>query len=99
MTCPCGCHQRGMLSCSNCCNSFTQLTKEINKIDRPREGVNLFKCEKCSYICDSDLNGSYNISLKLLPIGKKQRLEHKNRTGFYWNVINQECIVSGVQEE
>lgn len=57
-----------------------------------------FKCDKCSYECDADLNGSLNISLDLPVIGKEERLQHKNRKGFYWNVVSKEPIVSYVQK-
>ena len=45
-----------------------------------------FKCKSCGYTADADLNASMNIALNLQEIGKKERLEHKNKTGFYWNV-------------
>jgi len=57
-----------------------------------------FKCGSCSFECDSDLNASINISLDLKPIGKKERLLNKNRTGFYWNLVSEERIVPHVQE-
>ena len=53
----------------------------------------LFKCDKCSFEHDADLNASNNISLDLLPIGKAERLQQKNKTGFYWFVAGQERIV------
>lgn len=53
----------------------------------------LFKCDKCFFECDADLNAAINLSLKLKPIGKQQRLKHENRTGFYWTVLDQELIV------
>ena len=57
----------------------------------------LFKCGSCGYTCDSDLNGAKNICVNLRPIGTKERLLHKNKTGFYWNVIEQENIVPVAQ--
>ena len=53
----------------------------------------LFKCDKCFFECDADLNAAINLSLKLKPIGKQQRLKQENRTGFYWTVLDQELIV------
>jgi len=53
----------------------------------------LFKCDKCFFERDADLNAAINLSLKLKPIGKQQRLKHENRTGFYWTVLDQELIV------
>lgn len=45
-----------------------------------------FKCKNCGYTADADLNASKNIALNLQGIGNKERLLHKNRIGFYWNV-------------
>lgn len=53
----------------------------------------LFKCGKCSYECDADLNGAKNIVANLSGISTKERLLHKNRIGFYWNEVGQESIV------
>ena len=57
-----------------------------------------FKCDKCSYECDADLNGSLNISLDLVSIKKQERLQHNNIKGFYWNVISKEPIVPSAQK-
>ena len=57
-----------------------------------------FKCDKCSFECDADLNGSLNISLNLSAISKKERLQQKNRAGFYWNVASEAPIVPRVQK-
>lgn len=64
---------------------------------RNRKGKQ-FKCDKCSFECDSDLNGSVNISLDLPLISKEERLQHKNRKGFYWNAVSEVPIVPHVQE-
>jgi len=56
-----------------------------------------FGCDACGMTMDSDLNASLNISLKLQPIRKKQRLERVNRKGFYWHAPGQEPIVPGAQ--
>lgn len=53
-----------------------------------------FKCDKCSFECDADLNGSFNISLNLVPITEKERLQQKNKKGFYWKVVNESPIVA-----
>ena len=57
----------------------------------------LFKCDKCSLSMDSDLNASLNLSLDLRPVGRKVRLSHANRVGFYWHEACQEPIVPGAR--
>ena len=57
-----------------------------------------FICGACNFTCDADHNASVNISLDLPEISKEERLLHKNKDGFYWNVIGQEPIVSDVQK-
>lgn len=55
-----------------------------------------FKCGKCNYSIDADLNGAVNISLDLKPILAKERRNRLNLTGFYWSnsiVSRQELIV------
>lgn len=48
----------------------------------------IFKCDKCGYTHDSDLNASLNISFNLREISTKERLKQKNRLGFYWEVLS-----------
>lgn len=67
-------------------------TRKIN-----RKGKN-FVCKACGFACDADYNASLNISFDLSEISKKERLLHKNKSGFYWNVIRQEPIVPAVQK-
>ena len=57
-----------------------------------------FKCDKCFHEQDADLNASKNLALNLISIKKLERLQHKNRIGFYWNVVGKEPIVSCVQK-
>jgi IS605 OrfB family transposase len=64
---------------------------------RNRKGK-LFKCEKCNFEHDSDLNASLNIAFKLPDITRKQRLMQPNRKGFYWNAKGQESIVPAVHK-
>jgi transposase len=52
-----------------------------------------FKCGKCGYTADSDLNASRNIALDLKPIWFKKRHQHDIKTGFYWHVDGQEHVV------
>ena len=58
-----------------------------------------FKCVKCDYSYDADLNAAKNISLNLREIGKKERLLQKNRNGFYWTVEDQELIVPDARKD
>ena len=62
---------------------------------RNRKGKQ-FKCDKCSVERDADLNGSVNISLDLPSIKTEERLQRKNITGFFWNVVSEEPIVPRV---
>lgn len=57
-----------------------------------------FKCNVCGNSMDADLNASLNISFDLVPITKQERLQQKNRTGFYWIGVGQEHIVPDVQK-
>jgi transposase len=59
----------------------------------------LFRCTSCGFSADADLNASSNIALDLSPILKKERLLHKNRTGFYWPEAGKEPIVPYAQKE
>ena len=52
-----------------------------------------FRCSHCKFTCDADLNAAKNIALELPVITRQQRLQHKNRTGFFWHVVGQESIV------
>ncbi len=58
----------------------------------------VFKCTSCGFTHDADLNASLNLSLNLLPIGKRERLLRKNIAGFYWRVVGQEPIVPDAPE-
>lgn len=58
----------------------------------------LFKCGKCDFTLDADLNAARNIGLPLPEIFRKQRLQQKNRSGFYWYVEEQENIVPVVHK-
>ena len=73
--------------CSNC-----GWTRKLNRKKKK------FKCDKCSFEHDADLNASLNLSFNLLPISKKERLQQKNRIGFYWDVVSEEPIVPHVQK-
>jgi putative transposase len=57
-----------------------------------------FKCGKCHFESDADLNASLNLSFNLVPIKKQERLQHRSKKGFYWNVISKEPIVPSVQK-
>ena len=57
-----------------------------------------FKCNKCSFECDADLNASINLSFNLDSVMKQERVQQKNKAGFYWNVASKESIVPSVQK-
>lgn len=52
-----------------------------------------FRCNKCGFVLDADLNASRNISSNLKPIGYKKRHEHDIRNGFWWHVCGEEPVV------
>ena len=52
-----------------------------------------FRCTSCGFTAGADLNASFNIALDLPAIGRRERLLHKNRVGFYWHAISKESIV------
>ena len=56
-----------------------------------------FVCTACGFACDADINASVNLSLDLCEIGRKERLKHKNKKGFFWYALGQEPIVPVVQ--
>jgi len=61
-----------------------------------------FTCNQCFNTMDADVNAACNIAANLRPIGTKERLLHKNRTGFYWDEVGinfrgQERIVPATQ--
>ena len=43
-----------------------------------------FKCDKCNYVADADLNASTNLSIDLYEVPYWVRLKQINRGGFYW---------------
>jgi transposase len=57
-----------------------------------------FKCSKCGFTTDADLNAARNISLDLPAIGGKKRLSQDNMSGFYWSEMGQEPLVPVVQK-
>jgi len=67
----------------------------VRKINRKGKR---FKCDKCGFEHDADLNAAINISLELKPIGKKQRLQRLNVKGFYWDVVSSDNIVPDTKE-
>lgn len=58
-----------------------------------------FKCDKCSFEHDADLNAALNIASNLPRITKEERLKQKNRAGFYWLVLDEEFIVPHIQKD
>lgn len=59
----------------------------------------LFRCTKCGFTLDADLNASRNLALQLPEISRKQRLKQPNKTGFYWIADGQEPIVPVVHKQ
>ena len=71
----------------SCCG-WTQKANRIGKT---------FRCRRCTFVYDADLNASVNISLDLPKISRKERLERISVKGFYWSVLGQEPIAPVVQ--
>ena len=67
----------------------------VRKSNRKKmpSGCEFFKCTKCAFECNADLNASINIASKLKPIGNQQRLKKANIKGFYWLTLDQERTV------
>ncbi len=57
----------------------------------------MFRCAKCGFTHDADLNASLNLSLNLVGLSPKIHLKHPSRAGFYWKVSGQEPIVPAVR--
>lgn len=57
-----------------------------------------FRCVRCGFASDADLNASLNIRADLRPIGTKERLLRKNRIGFCWCEAGKEPIVPSAQK-
>ena len=57
-----------------------------------------FKCTSCSHEQDADLNAASNLSFNLVPLKEQVRLQHKSRSGFYWNVVGEASTVPHVQK-
>jgi transposase len=57
----------------------------------------MFRCAKCGFTHDADLNASLNLSLNLVELPPKIHLKHPSRDGFYWKVSGQEPIVPAVR--
>lgn len=81
------------------CPTYT--SQRCSKCGWTRKGnrkLKKFKCDKCGFTHDADLNASINLSLELPAISKEQRLSQINRTGFYWLEAGREPIVPFVQK-
>lgn len=79
------------------CPTYT--SQRCSKCGWTRKGnrkLKQFKCDKCGFSHDADLNASINLSLDLSFITKKERLSQINREGFYWFEVGQEPIVPDV---
>lgn len=57
-----------------------------------------FRCGKCSFEHDADLNAALNLGFNLKSIKTSERLKHNNIKGFYWSVLGKEPIVPHVQK-
>jgi putative transposase len=79
----------------------TYTSQRCSKCGWTRKGnrkAKRFKCDKCGYAADADLNASINLSLELPAIGSGQRLAKISKIGFYWSAAGREPIVPFVQK-
>jgi IS605 OrfB family transposase len=61
----------------------------VQKVNRSGEK---FKCKACGFELDADLNAAKNISLNLPTLSRK-KVGNSNRTGFYWNQLQDEAPI------
>jgi putative transposase len=92
------CEEQGVLVCKVTPTYTSQRCSACGWTSKRNRKGKAFKCEKCFFKLDSDLNASRNIALPLVGITKQQLLKRANRTGFYWLVEGQEFIVPVVPE-
>jgi len=71
----------------------SQRCSECGWVCKSNRKLKKFKCGKCGYTADSDLNASMNLSFDLIPLGDQKHLSKANRSGFYWYLVDQERIV------
>jgi len=84
------CHEQGVLVYKVNSAYTSQRCSKCGWVCKSNRKRKLFKCVKCGFTFDSDLNASRNIALSSLPkISKRKRSLHLNRTGFYWNEVSQ----------
>lgn len=57
-----------------------------------------FQCDVCKFEQDADINAAVNIATSLREISQKERLQYKNRKGFYLNTARKKPIVSSTQK-
>lgn len=57
-----------------------------------------FKCVKCGYAHDADLNAAMNLNLELEALEPLAHLKQANRAGFYWQALSQAPIVPDAQK-
>ena len=57
-----------------------------------------FKCQRCSFITDADLNAASNHEAELVDLGQQAWRNAELKSGFYWKSLTcgQELIVPGV---
>jgi transposase len=90
------CNKLGVQVCKVSPTYTSQRCSQCGWVRKSNRKGKKFKCSQCNFICDADLNASKNIAVELPAVGRKQRLQRKNRTGFY--LVSQERIVLDAQK-
>jgi putative transposase len=92
------CNEQGVLVCKVNPIYTSQRCSECGWTRKGNRKGKSFKCDKCGFVSDSDLNASQNIALPLVGISNQQLLKQINRTGFYWLAEGQAPIVPVVSK-
>jgi len=91
------CSEQGVLVQKVTPTYTSQRCSECGWTSKSNRKGKAFRCGRCGYATDADLNASRNIALPLKGISRKQLLQRPNRTGFYWLVEGQEPVVPAVK--
>ena len=84
--------EQGVLVCKFSPTYTSQRCSACGWVRKGNRSGKRFRCDKCFHEQDADLNAATNLSLSLSPISTRERLLHRNRTGFFWCAAGEEPI-------